>query len=106
MAWPETLRRLDGADADAIKVAHPTDSAWQYRMHSQARAAFEIDRLAILATAIGTSYDHVRGVARDCPNAEAFAMRIVPVPPSGMRSIALPDAEAELAAIIGAREAA
>ena len=33
-------------------------------------------------------------------------MRIVPEPPSGMRSVALPVAEAELAALTVGREAA
>ena len=30
---------------------------------------------------IGLDADHILGVARDCPNAEAFAMRVVPAAP-------------------------
>ncbi len=101
-----TLRHLDGGDPSVISVARPIDAAWQYRMQAIARGAYSTDQLAMVTAAIGLSYDHVCGVARDCPNEEAFAMRIVPVPPGGMRSVALPDAEAELAAIVDAREAA
>lgn len=102
----QALRHHDGLDAAAVGVAHPHDAAWQYRMHAAARAAFGEDRPEAVAAAIGLSRDHARGVARDCPNAEAFAMRIVPVPPGGMRSVALPVAEAALAALIDARAAA
>lgn len=101
-----SLRHLDAAEAAAVRVAHPVDAAWQYRMHGEARAAHARDRLDLIATTIGLSDDHVRGVARDCPNAEAFAMRIVPEPPNGMRSVPLPVAEAELAKLTGVSKAA
>ena len=100
------LRHCDAAEPAAIRVAHPEDAAWQYRMHALARAAHADDRLDGIAAALGLTADHVRGVVRDCPNAEAFAMRIVPVPPGGMRSVALPVAEAELARHGGVRRAA
>ena len=49
-----------------------------------------------LSNAIGLTMDHLLGVARDCPNAEAFAMRVVPTPPGGMRQAPLAIAEAAL----------
>ena len=102
----QALRHGDAGDAAAIHVAHPADAAWQYRMQATARAAHGQDRLDLVATSLGITRDHVHGVARDCPNAEAFAMRIVPVPPAGMRRVALPLAEAELHALVATREAA
>ena len=89
-----------------VRVAHPEDAAWQYRMHAVARAAFERARPEAVASALGLTPDHVRGVARDCLNAEAFAMRVVPEPPGGMRGVGLPVAERALAALAGARRAA
>lgn len=101
-----SLRLLDGGDAAAIRVAHPADAAWQYRRHARARAAHLLDRLDLAAAAVGLPHDHVLGVARDCINAEAFAMRIVPEPPGGMRTVSLPVAERELARFAAIREAA
>ncbi|WP_263282653.1 glycosyltransferase [Sphingomonas nostoxanthinifaciens] len=100
------LRELDEGAAANIEVTHPADAAWQYAMQAIARAAYDDERPASLEAALGFTRDHVRGVRRDCPNAEAFAMRIVPEAPAGMRSVSLPTAEVELARIIGLREAA
>jgi hypothetical protein len=100
------LRQLDTTDAQTLEVAHPADMAWQYRMHAAARTAYEVGSLDAVAAALGLTLDHVRGVARECPNEEAFAMRIVPIPPGGMRSVPLPMAEAELARLVGERLAA
>ena len=75
-------------------------------MHARARLAHAEGGLDRIADAIGLTADHVLGVARDCANAEAFAMRLVPVPPEGMRSVPLPVAERELARLSGLREAA
>lgn len=102
----QALRHLDGAAATAIRVTHPADAAWQYRMQALARDAFGADRLDRVAAAVGLTHDHVRGVARDCPNAEAFAMRIVPAAPGGMRQVGLPAAEAALALLAARRRAA
>ncbi|PXA89270.1 glycosyl transferase family 2 [Nostoc sp. 3335mG] len=90
---------LDRDGLAGVTVAHPADQLWQYRMQALARACFANDP-APLAEAIGLSVDHLRGVARDCPNAEAFAMRVVPVPPGGMRHIPFVAAEAALAALL------
>lgn len=100
-----SLRALDPAEA-AVEVAHPADVIWQYRRHAAARVAFASGDFASLATTIGLTSDHVVGVARDCRNAEAFAMCVVPTPPAGMRRVGLPVAEAALAAMPTARRAA
>ena len=100
-----SLRALDRKGA-AIEVAHPIDAAWQYRRHAAARSAFETGEFAALAAPLGLAVDHMIGVARDCPNAEAFAMRVVPTPPSGMRRVPLIVAEAELAILTTGRRAA
>lgn len=100
------LRGADLGDATTTIVAHPADAAWQYRLHAAARVAFDAGRPGQVAAALSLTPDHVIGVARDCPNGEAFAMRIVPVPPGGMRSVPLPVAEAALAALSPGRVAA
>lgn len=100
-----TLRTLD-RDGEAIDVAHPRDAAWQYRGHGLARLAFAEARFGSLSAVVGLTIDHLVGVARDCPNAEAFAMRVVPTPPDGMRRVSLGIAEVELAAISAGRRAA
>lgn len=100
-----TLRTLD-RDGDTIDVAHPRDAAWQYRNHGVARLAFAKADFAPLSVSVGLTIDHLVGVARDCPNAEAFAMRVVPTPPGGMRRVSLGIAEVELAAITAGRRAA
>jgi hypothetical protein len=101
-----TLRLLDHDDAVGVRLGHPIDMAWQYRMHAQARVAYDADRLDIIADALGLTPDHVLGVARDCPNSEAFAMRLVPAPPGGMRYLSLAQAETELDTLTAARHAA
>ncbi len=95
----ETLRDLDRGGAAAVQVAHPRDAMWQYRLHALARTVFDSGDFAALGERIGLDRDHITGVARDCPDAEAFAMRLIPAPPGGMRHVALPLAEAELAAL-------
>ena len=93
------LRDRDRNGLDNIRVAHPVDQAWQYRAHALARIAFETGDMTNVSSAIGLTLDHLLGVARDCPNAEAFAMRVVPVPPGGMRQVPLAVAETALAAL-------
>lgn len=92
------LRAHDRAGATPT-VAHPEDAAWQYRMHAAARACFDQGDLERIAALLGLTRDHALGVARDCANAEAFAMRIVPVPPGSMRQVSLDYAEAALCAL-------
>ncbi len=93
---------FEGDSGRAQFVGNPEDAAWQYVRHARARAGYErldepvvLDRLARL---LMLTPDHVVGVARDCPSAEAFAMRIVPAPPAE-RTVSLDQAEAALAAI-------
>jgi hypothetical protein len=100
------LDALDRSDATEVRVAHPADAAWQYRMQAAARVAHRNDSLAAFATLLNLTHDHVRGVERDCSNSEAFAMRIVPTPPGGMRSVSLPTAEAEMTRLVDLRVAA
>lgn len=94
-----SLRALDAGGLP--RVPHPAGAAWQYERHAAARNAFAtIDDAAArarLGALLGLSGDHVLGVARDCPNAEAFAMRIVPAPPGPANPVPLAKAEAALA---------
>lgn len=94
----DALRQLDRDGLASIMVAHPADQSWQYRAHALARRQFASGVFGELGDMIGLDADHVLGVARDCPNAQAFAMRVVPVPPDGMRYVPFPLAEAALAA--------
>ncbi len=82
-------------------VDDPAAAAWQYRAQARARLVFgELEHsredVAWLARATGLAPDHILDVARDCPNDEAFAMRIVPAAPHPIRSIPLDEAEAAL----------
>lgn len=93
------LRSID--DGCAQQVAHPLTVAWQSRAHAAARSVFAtIDRTsdrAALGRLVDLTADHVLGVARDCPNAEAFAMRIVPACPTHREPVPLAVAEIALA---------
>lgn len=91
------LRTLDRIGLDGVCVTDPVDQLWQYRHQALARQAYLTGDLASFGVAIRLSTDHLRGVARDCPNAEAFAMRVVPEAPGGMRQVPLPAAELALA---------
>lgn len=88
-------------------VAHPHAAAWQWRAHAAARQAFQriqwLDVRAELGQRLGLTPDHVLGVARDCPNAEAFAMRIVPASPTASGMVSLAVAEEALAALEAGR---
>ncbi len=95
------LRSLDGGEVQ--RVAHPDGAAWQALAQAMARRSYAgIEDAAVRATLgafIGLSGDHVLGVSRDCPTAEAFAMRVVPAPPMAGHLVALDEAEAALAAL-------
>ncbi|WP_419808916.1 glycosyltransferase [Sphingomonas sp.] len=91
---------LDALAANGLpRVQHPAAAAWQYARHALARAMFARGDWAAVGQAVGLSADHVLGVARDCPNAEAFAMRIVPAAPDAARLVPLAEAERALAAL-------
>jgi hypothetical protein len=92
---------LCGIDAgDVPRVPHPRAAAWQYRRHALARQTFAVldsrEARETFGRAIGLTGDHVLGVGRDCPNAEAFAMRIVPTAPHHQDLIPLVVAEQAL----------
>lgn len=96
------LRGID--DTGLPRVPHPRGAAWQYRAQAVARGVYGSlpdQRMAAarFGALIGLSVDHLIGVARDCPNAEAFAMRIVPAAPEPERMISLDEAEQALAAM-------
>lgn len=97
---------LDRDGLTGVSVAHPADQLWQYRLHAVARRAFAKRDWHALSVDSGLDPDHLLGVARDVPNAEAFAMRVVPVPPGGMRHVPFVAAEAALAALTAVPAAA
>ncbi len=102
------LRTLaDGAPLDQIRVAHPDDAAWQYRGHAAARAAFGARdgkrSFGALERLVGVEARDIAEVARTSPNAEAFAMRLVPGNPGGERLVGLVDAERALDALVTSR---
>ncbi|MFN3675648.1 MAG: glycosyltransferase [Sphingomonas pseudosanguinis] len=89
------LRALD--EGATPMMADPRGAAWQWRAQAAARRAFMgIDRVDVrvaLGQRLGLTADHVLGVARDCPNAEAFAMRVVPAPRDHAGPVTLAEAE-------------
>lgn len=89
------LRAIDASGVP--RLPDPAAALWQYRRHALARHAFAAlaDATVVggLTAAIGLDADHIRGVARDCPNAEAFAMRIVPTKPGPLPDVTLAKAE-------------
>ncbi len=95
------LRSLD--DGGVQWVAHPAAVAWQAQAHALARRTFGIiaDESArtTLGAIIGVTGDHILGVARDCPNGEAFAMRVVPAAPMPAHPVTIEHAEAALRAL-------
>lgn len=96
------LRALDRGGAQASPmVAHPADAAWQYRGHAAARAAWptlvQPGAAARLADRLGVDADHVRRVAAETANAEAFAIRVVPAAPGAHTLVPLAEAERALA---------
>ncbi len=82
-------------------VASPSAAIWQYELHAAARKTFamlnDVSARETFGSMIELSADHILGVGRDCPNAEAFAMRIVPSRQGHDVLISLADAEAMLA---------
>jgi hypothetical protein len=95
------LRALD-AGAEPL-VPHPRGAAWQWQAQAAAKDAFnsikDADVRAALGKRLGLSADHVLGVARDCRNAEAFAMRVVPPFAGKLDMISLAQAEDALIAL-------
>lgn len=96
-----SLRQFDACGGTSARVAHPACASWQYHGHAHARRSFaQLGDPAManrLSLRLGLSPDHLLGVARDCPNAEAFAMRVVPAAPGSDRLVTLDEAEQALA---------
>lgn len=86
----------------APSMPHPRGAAWQYRQQAEARRIWaglpDSFVAARFGDRIGLTGDHVIGVARDCPNAEAFAMRVVPALPD-IPDVTLAEAEHALATL-------
>lgn len=99
------LRAL--ANGAPIRVSHPERAAWQYAGHAAARRAFGADDAAYvrLAATIARDAADVHREAAGSPNAEAFAMRVVPGHPAGERLVTLDEAETTLAALAFERAA-
>ncbi|WP_374943417.1 glycosyltransferase [Sphingomonas sp.] len=91
------LRALDRGAA-APTMAHPHDAAWRYRMHAAARRAFGHES-AGLSERLSRVPSEVAAIAKAAPNAEAFAMCVVPERPGGERTVSLDVAEDALAAL-------
>ena len=89
------LRALD--EGEAPRVAPPAAMAWQWREHAAMRFGFALiadrDVRNRLGARLGLTGDHLLGVARDCRNAEAFAMRIVPAAAGVADLVGLNEAE-------------
>lgn len=92
--------RIMARDGAATQVGHPDDAAWQFRRHALARDMFDkLDQEyaeGILAEALCVDIGHIRRIAAQSRNAEAFATCVVPSPPNGQRLISLTDAEVAL----------
>lgn len=95
------LRALDHGEQP--RMADPRGAAWQWRAQAAARRGFAMmdraDARSALGARLGLSADHILGVARDCPNGEAFAMRVVPAPPVDWGTVSLTEAEDILTAL-------
>lgn len=91
------LRALDAGETEAM-MAHPEDAVWRYERHAAARAVWPDigSRRTALAAALGCDVAQIDRVAAEAPNAEAFAMRVVPDRPGGERIVMLDEAEAAL----------
>lgn len=91
----DVLRALDQGELPSM--ADPRGSAWQWHAQAAARRSFAMidqrDVRMTLGRSLGLTADHVLGVARDCPNGEAFAMRIVPAPTPHAVMVSLAAAE-------------
>ena len=96
------LRDMDRTGGASARMAHPEDVAWRYARHAVARAGWSnVDTAAsVLAAAVGRSEEEVHAAASVAPNAEGFAMQVVPDIPGGERLVDLPTAEAALAALL------
>lgn len=97
----DALRALDVTGLPQLQ--HPGAAAWQYQRHAAARAAFGGD-LRQVAALIGVPTAQLDEIARDCPNAEAFATRAGPAAPDADRRVSLPDAERALDELERAQE--
>ncbi|MEG3124253.1 glycosyltransferase [Sphingomonas sp. GB1N7] len=94
------LSKVDSGETPPM-MGHPEDAVWRYERHAVARAAWpDIGGWrASLAAEFDCDVAHIDRIAAEVPNAEAFAMRVVPDRPGGERTSTLEEAEAALARI-------
>ncbi|MFN6936029.1 MAG: glycosyltransferase [Tsuneonella sp.] len=88
------------ATAEAPDVSHPDDEVWRFRRQAEARSCYDRADLRPLISALSLDEAELRRAALGSANSEAFAAKVVGTPPSGMRLISLPHAEA----LLGARD--
>lgn len=89
------LAALDRWGADPM-VTHPEDEAWRFSAQASARTQHPTGKFDLLAERLRLPLDEVIKVAAECANGEAFAARVVGVPPGGLRPVTLAHAEASL----------
>ena len=96
------LRDMDRTAGASARMAHPEDVAWRYAHHALARAGWpRLDTIAeSLAAALHRPVADILAVASAAPNAESFAMQVVPDVPGGERLVDLDTAEAALSALL------
>ena len=96
------LRDMDRTAGASARMAHPDDVAWRYARHALARAGWPmLDTTAeSLAAALHRPVADILAVASAAPNAESFAMQVVPDIPGGERLVNLTTAEAALSALL------
>ena len=96
------LRDMDRTGGASARMAHPDDVAWRYARHALARACWPmLDTTAeSLAAALHRPVADILAAASAAPNAESFAMQVVPDIPGGERLVDLATAEAALSALL------
>jgi len=102
------LRDMDRTGGASARMAHPDDVAWRYTRHALARTGWPmLDTTAeSLAVALHRPVADILAVASAAPNAESFAMQVVPDIPGGERLVDLDTAEAALSALLLCRAGA
>lgn len=100
------LSALDAAGTAAtLMVVDPEVAARQYRAHARARRVFRAPSAAAvsdLARRVGLPTAAVTALLADAVNAEAFALRLVPMP-TDAQPLPLAEAERRLARLVGHR---
>ena len=96
------LRDMDRTAGASARMAHPDDVAWRYAHHALVRAGWPmLDTTAeSLSAALHRPVAGILATASVAPNAESFAMQVVPDIPGGERLVDLDTAEAALSVLL------